>query len=940
MLDLTKELPRPIRRDFLDNVLDKRDEIEGDLGDIPLEELENMLKEFGDDSANSPLNILEEDKGISGETGKWWLDKGEPDFNTGDKLQQILVAPYYLVKYVIKSIERNKITPENDLIPFMESSFRVFGLVGIASIMLMIYDLNFIVNSQQLMVSTLTISLVSKIAHSILISRNQEEELSELDKAYLGEDYEEEYEDYEEDYVGYDAEDEIYFEGYIGEPNYDAEDGTDEASSISRKKKEYSDNLRLEEHTVDVKISQEEYNNNLMTAFKNSAQFRNKNIVDREDIILSMNEYILCNNPGFSQLHNIERGSITYNNINFLIYEGLRGIYSQLTYTGDYVMDVQSVVENQLYYKVEVILPKVIKLDAVVNNIGIIESKFKAYEADNDVDIGVSYYGNIYVFRIKKVSNSIITWADAIRYYDPIADIKTYKQFIDEDAYDFPIMVGLQNDETPIIFDLSENTNIAVAGTSGSGKSWAVFLLIYNIIIQSYPGDANFIIFDFKGDIQYEAIARLPHVVGLFNHKDRPEMYIEYLKEILAEMNRRTQLLNRLGVSKWSELRKNLKDQPDKLREFPWLFVVMEETAAVLSALESASKRTELRDDYIRITKEIAKQCRSIGIRIIMISQRTTDKDLPRDIESECGVKFTFKLKKADLDRVEMMPTGIIPPKKKGTAVFKEEFLSEPIIIKSLGIGGMNDLQIQNLTRMMAFEWHLRIEDSDIENKYPLFKLVDNRMERRRQVLQDLEEGNFFTDPRTVDIGAILGIDTPKEHKNVYEEKTKKKVDIHFGGGPDVIDLDKLYEEIEEEQEEQEDEYKQYEDYIGDLKEEPVGIIEEELTEADKETSEIASKIIKKAQTRPIVMMGNTGGKRTTINKDQSGANVTSKDSSSENRIKKYDDIGKFIRKYGETQYGAAKVSHEMLEKYYTKAEIDNALNNIYIVDLDGYYVS
>ena len=961
MLDLTKPLPRPIRKEFFENVLNAEsldDQKNKDIRDYSLDELEKMLEDTEDMSGFMGLHDIRSELLDSGQIdiddSKWWVDKDAkgneitPKFEEGDTIRKVLVAPYYLVYYVIKSLKRRK---KSDILPFLDTSFMLFGAIGVLSAIMIILDIKFIVNFQELAIASVIMSLASKVSKSLLEVRIKgNPEITEVEESYVEtentvEDFEE-YGDYED------------IEFYNEDIDYGDEDDYDDPGVVqARLKREYSKELPITENIVTTK-DREEYKDYLLKAFENSKRYRDRDLYTREDIVLSMNEYILCNNPGFSELSSIPKNSTVYNNISYLIYEGLRGIYSQLTFTGEYVIKVHSLTENQMYYKFEVELPKIVKLDRVIRDLSVIESKFKAHETDNDVDITVSSYGNIFVFRIKKVNNIVVTWGDAIRYYDPVTGIQTFKDFIDEEKYGLPIMVGLQNDETPIIFDVDENTNIAIAGTSGSGKSWAVFLLIYNIIIQSHPGDASFIIFDFKGDVQYEALARLPHVVGLFNHKDRPEMYIEYLREVLAEMNRRAELLRELGVSKWSELRKSFRNNPEQRQKFPWLFVIMEETAAVLSSLESQSK--DLKDEYIRVTKEIAKQCRSLGIRIVMISQRTTSGDLPRDIESECGVKFTFKLKESDLERVEMLPTGVIPPKKKGTAVFKEEFLTEPIVIKSLGIGGLNDFQIQNLTRMIAFEWHLRIND-DIINNFPIFNVVNNWRVRRQQVLEDLKNGNYFNDVTKINLSEVINklggnagapIGGTSTSGNSTSTRTQvPKVKIYT---PEHYEVEEIRQEVIE------DEYFDIDDLYKDEYEEDIEVEPEELIEDETEEFVEDKNNKGKPNSRPMRLGGMMGaGARKGSTKPKNDytkveemvkENVkevakveepVSERTKVEERPKRKIDIVEFIIKYGEGEFGERKVPHEIIRKYYTEEEIEDALASIAIVDdHEGHYLA
>lgn len=984
MLDLTKPLAKPIRKAFLENVLDGIDRskvIEDDMGDMPLDHLNKLLEELDTNVGTiTPVDRLEQvvrDRGESPTApSKWWIEKDskgmpiEPKFNTGDPITKVLVAPYYLVKYVIKSVQRNIESPRNDLIPFLKSLFLSFGALAIFAILLIANDLKFIVSAKELAIISTVISLGSKVASHVMGEDEFDEEISDIEETYLPKEDIEVHDDTEyfepEEYES----DEF---DYFDDIDYDTETDSTMANH-SMLKKEYSKNLKLDENIIRPTITDDEFNNKLVDVLLNNEHNRRKVPKNREELVMSFSDYILCNNPGFSETKTIPKGSIVYNNINYLIYEGLRGIFTQLTYTGEHIMTVSSVVENQLYYKVEVALPKIVKLAGVVRDLNILESKFKEHEADNEVDINVTAYSDIFVFRVKKPSNSIVTWGDIIRYYDPVTDKKTYEEFMSP-KYRFPVIAGLQNDETPIIFDIAKNTSMAIAGTSGSGKSWVVYSLLFNILIQCHPGDANFVILDFKGDPQYMELARMPHVVGYHGEIER---YNDYLKEIVLELNRRKQITKKIGISKWDDIRDKFKDDPEKLHKFPWLFVVIEETAAVLSSLETASKKTELKDEFIRNLKEVAKQGRSLGMRIIMISQRTTDKELPRDIEAECGVKFTLKLKDADLDRVDMLPSGVVAPRRKGVAVFKEENLTEPIIIKTMGIGGLNDEQVKNLTRMLAFEWNLRVSDEELARQYPTFKLTDNRSVRREQVFEDLKNERYFIDVDNIDLDAVLGqIDGTLPEKKPVKQPVKQPVESSW---------EEFFVEPVKDEEDEEIEYlypytedEDYEeDYKEDYKEDSTGLIDiddlvnpnqEELVDIDQI---VQKPVITEPDTQPVRrtprqmtgMMGPGMQRRTTnttqkepvetqpaekpqqvtkpVVPDKPVERPVTKRRSPNTEMKKKKSIVEFILTYGEKDSitGASKMKHETLTKYYSRVEISEALGNIEIVDQEGYFIT
>lgn len=765
MIDVTKPLQEPIRRDFFENVLNKKplkkdeddllklnpDELRGLMGDKGAEAFGGRLGggDAGglDTCERGQLDLGKEDR-------PWWYEKDElgkvktPAFEEGDIYRKIAVAPFYLIYYTVKSFERRS---RQDLKKYTNTLFKVCGVIFLISLIMTYYEpLEFLISFKSLAVLA---GCMAGLCRLVFMSIGDEDERKSID--FGAEEGEKVLEDRckKDDSLG------VGFGLGLRERFDDADDDEDREknyNNINKILKEYSESLPFEENVVEKGLSIDRYKDMLLRAFKRAEKARGSaKGWSRKDIIMSFRDYIFCTTPEFYNMYEVKRGSVVYNNVSYLIYDGLTRIFDKLDYSGQYGFIIEEFVENKVFYKVEAVLPKFITASKINSELGILMSKFKAHEADNDVRIRVDSYGDKIVFKIIKETEQIISWGDVIRFYDPrpMIDDKVFERFV-SDKYDVPVLLGLQNDETPYIFDIAENTSIAIAGTSGSGKSWSVFLLMFNFFVQFHPGDVSFIILDHKRSAEYSTLARFPHVLGLHNNIDE---FIDLMKEVVAEQERRKVILNRLEIDKWSELRRQLKDDPENLRRFPWLFIVVEETAAVLSQLEMDSKQKEKRDEFVGLLKQIAKQGRNVGMRLIMVSQRTVDRELPRDVMSECGVKIGFKLNEDDLRRLEIYNKDIANIEGRGIAAFKDMFLTDAISVKTLGIGGHNGLEMQNLLRMMAFDWHLRLSDKEAYANFRALDMLDNRRGRREKVLDDLKNGRYFTvDLKNEDVGAIV----------------------------------------------------------------------------------------------------------------------------------------------------------------------------------------
>jgi len=991
VIDLTRELPKPIRKQFLEKVLNKTDvsDINGieDLQDLDVEELEAMLAEMGGadtsgynvlDTSNMKESNVASTEGMNIATTEepeereesearkrefyekygfedgWWIKKDArlqpiiPKFETEDFFKNLVMAPYYLVWFTAESIKRRSSDNKPDLTVYFNKLFLVSAITSLVSLIgWLIYDLKFIASMSALFLVSIIMAGVSKfyIIKNTVEEPDPDELLGEIDKIEIDEDEEVPEEECEEEGEYYDdEEEECEDEEYVVD---------DKELSEEKRRKEYSEKLAIPQKIINADSSEKEFNKILLKAYKNSSSLRDEDSTDREDIIYSMREYVFCNNPDFSDLKSISKDSILYKNISYLTWEGMRKIKPQLTFTGDYKMNVKSVKESQIYYRIEFSItgPGInIKENDIMSNMITIMNIFKAHEADNDVSISASFYSDSIILKIMKVDNTIITWGDVIRYYDTEKDKGTFDEYLRE-KYDLPIMVGLQNEEVPFIFDVGNNTNIMIAGSSGSGKSWAVYNLIFNIIIQSHPGDVNFIILDRKKDVQYKTLARLPHVIGL--HSDE-QHYIDVIKEVKIELERRKNIMDRVGVSKWQDLRKSVKDDAEALHKLPWLFVVIEEMAATLAGLELASKKKEPREEFISSLVEIAKQGRSCGIRLVVIAQRTTDNELPRAIVSECSVRWTFRLDIRDLEKVEMYNSTISPPNKIGMSLFaSEETGKQPVSIKALGIGGKDDRQILNLTRMLAFEWQSRLTDEEALRTMVSFKYTDNRAPRREEVLNDLMNKEYFEKDIDGDrvisaIGEIDGDTVPQKNNNkvvsngsnqVFKQNTnsnEKDILVSIRKGNVV----KNNENVEPEQGLEIRGTGERVNVIDGRYERRRAIVEDIKKSQETGSSKVSP------------MMGFGGSKpvkKIEDKKEPVKEKVIVPELSIEDEINKVfvetpkgtkkKPISQFVLEIGEGPH-SNKVKKDELKKYYTAPEIKDALANLEILEEDDYYMA
>ena len=150
-----------------------------------------------------------------------------------------------------------------------------------------------------------------------------------------------------------------------------------------------------------------------------------------------------------------------------------------------------------------------------------------------------------------------------------------------------------------------------VAGGTGSGKSELLTTLIAGMAVQYDPSVLNFVLVDYKGGGAFQPFAHLPHCVDIITNLNQSAV-TRMFTAINAEVKRRQQLNADTGVKDIVDYRKrgyHLSKEP-----YPHLFIIIDEYAEMI-----ADNR-----DYLQELESITRVGRSLGISLILASQRPT----------------------------------------------------------------------------------------------------------------------------------------------------------------------------------------------------------------------------------------------------------------------------------------------------------------------------
>lgn len=465
---------------------------------------------------------------------------------------------------------------------------------------------------------------------------------------------------------------------------------------------------------------------------------------------------IVSYNKSFASTITINRSSWEFKNIGYAVGKFYNELDSKFSKYGkhdkEYYYVINSIQQTALFYKVNLTLPLSIKPEQFLGNINKLINILKDNPEDDAVDVITEMAGrsgSIKIMRLnKKGFLPAVSTGDVLRFEN--MKTTTGKSLIKElsSPGDLKILFGLQNAERALVFDIGghQNTNIAIDGFTGSGKTVSTTAWLDNILICHSPDEVGFIILDPKKGSAWQAFRYAPHVLGYFATEDMKKWpgITEMLRQI--ESARQDYMNNTVRMENYYEARKAFSKAEDwkRLMTVPRLIVVYDEMIDTLSSLQTldAEKKTEnkmikersekkfavYKDTFKTALGGLANVTREGGMTLMALSQRSDDNSMPRTYLASASIQFGMKTKyPQDLARlfsidenklpsnVTSLPTGSGYLAANGLPLTQ---LSTPIIS---GDPGFNT----EVTKMIGLAWTILYSYDHDETKEPQGYFLD-----------------------------------------------------------------------------------------------------------------------------------------------------------------------------------------------------------------------
>ena len=223
-----------------------------------------------------------------------------------------------------------------------------------------------------------------------------------------------------------------------------------------------------------------------------------------------------------------------------------------------------------------------------------------------------------------------------------------------------PLTLALGNDIAgePIVADLAKMPHLLVAGTTGSGKSVGINVMLLSLLYKSSPKDVRLILVDPKM-LELSVYEGIPHLLTpvITDMKDASNG----LRWCVGEMERRYKLMAALGVRNLAGYNRKVEDAfkkgepiPDPLWRPEEEFIAGEEvpTAPDLETLPSIVVVIDEFADMMMIVGKkveqliarIAQKARAAGIHLLLATQRPSVDVITGLIKANVPTRIAFQV--------------------------------------------------------------------------------------------------------------------------------------------------------------------------------------------------------------------------------------------------------------------------------------------------------
>lgn len=258
------------------------------------------------------------------------------------------------------------------------------------------------------------------------------------------------------------------------------------------------------------------------------------------------------------------------------------------------------------------------------------------------------------------------------------------RKFIDTN-YQLPIALGKGIAGEVLIDDLARMPHLLIAGSTGSGKSVGINVIISSLLYKLQPSDLKFVLIDPK-KIELNLYSKLRNhylaVSGDINEDiiTTPQNSVAVLKSLEIEMENRYERLANATVRNITDYNKKYKDgllkedENIKHGKMPYMIVIIDELADLML---TASRDVE--DPIARL----AQLARAVGIHLVLATQRPSVDVITGVIKANFSARIAYLVSSKVDSRTILDMNGAEQLLGQGDMLYLPPGVAKPLRIQS-----------------------------------------------------------------------------------------------------------------------------------------------------------------------------------------------------------------------------------------------------------------
>ncbi|MFC2133509.1 DNA translocase FtsK [Bacteroidota bacterium] len=357
-----------------------------------------------------------------------------------------------------------------------------------------------------------------------------------------------------------------------------------------------------------------------------------------------------------------------------------------------------------------------------------------------------------------------------------------------ESKAELPLALGKTIAGDVYITDLAKMPHLLIAGSTGSGKSVGINMIITSLLYAKHPSDVKFILVDPK-KIELSFYKRLSkHYLAVSSDIEEeiitnPQNALLVLKSVEYEMERRYDKLAKVGVRNIVDYNEKISDpartpkNTDEMKHYklPYIIVIIDELADLM-----LSSGKEVEEPIARL----AQLARAVGIHLILATQRPSVNVITGVIKANFSARMAYQVATKIDSRTILDMNGAEQLLGSGDMLFLPGGAPKPIRIQNAFISAEEVEKITNFIYVQKgyskryylpsmFEKKKKAESNFLNDLDPMFEDAARVIVRHQQgsvsLLQRRLKLGYSRAARIVDQLEMAGVVGPSEGSKARE---------------------------------------------------------------------------------------------------------------------------------------------------------------------------